>query len=137
VPEPLTLDSWALTRATCLYVDVDVWVPGITDAPIARPELLLAQVQYRRDGGELQTGWLEFVGRFGNNYRYRFDPSRAGIDFIYSSWDKIAYALRFSADGNTWYQVAQGAGPDGGTLRTIARGADWCPQTYWGAAKCP
>jgi len=37
---------------------------GITDASSARPELLLAQVQYQRDNGELQTGWLDFVGRF-------------------------------------------------------------------------
>ena len=136
VPEPLTLDSWALTRATCLYVEVDVWVPGVTDAATAHPELLQAQVLYRRDGGDQQVGWLEYQGRVGNNYRYRFDLWRSGVDFLYTPWDKLTWALRFSTDGNAWFQVAQGAGPDGGALRSIARGADWCPAS-WGAERCP
>ena len=131
VPEPLVLDSWTLTRATCLFVEVDVWAPGLTDAAQEHPELLLAQVQYQRDGGGVQTGWLDYQGRVGNNYRYRFDLWRSGIDFINTPWDKVTYALRFSSDGNSWYSVAQ----DGGAQRTLSRGADWCPGS-WGADAC-
>jgi hypothetical protein len=132
VAEPLVLDSWALTRATCIDVDAEIWAPGLTDAATDHPELVAAEVQFQRDGGPLETGWLDFVGRVGNNYRYQWDIRRAGIDFFYTPWDTVTYELRFSTNGHDWFSVAQ----DGGAARTIQRGADFCP-TSWGSAKCP
>jgi hypothetical protein len=130
VTDPLVLDSWALTRATCLQLDLEIWAPGLTDAADAHPELVAAQVLVSRDGGPLETGWLDFVGRVGNNYRYRWDIGRAGIDFYYTPWDAISYQVRFSTNGNDW------SGPDGGVALTLKRGADWCPSS-WGSARCP
>ncbi len=136
VAEPLVLDSWALTRATCLYVDTEIWAPGLSDAAAAHPELVAAQVQFSRDGGPLETGWLDFAGRVGNNYRYQWDLRRSGIDFYYTPWDAIAYSFRFSTNGNDWFRVAQDGGPAGGAAHTLTRGADFCPSS-WGSAKCP
>ncbi|MGZ3439931.1 MAG: DUF6209 family protein, partial [Polyangia bacterium] len=115
VAEPLVLDSWALTRATCLYVDAEIWAPGLSDAAAAHPELVAAQVQLSRDGGAPELGWLEYVGRVGNNYRYQWDIRGSGIDFYYTPWDAITYSFRFSTNGNDWLR----AGADGGATRTL------------------
>jgi hypothetical protein len=124
VAEPWVFDSWVLTQAICTWAEVDVYAAGLTDGASEHPELLLAQVVYSLDGGEAQTGWLGYQGRVGNNYRYRWDIAHSGIDLVNVPWDSVTWALRFSTDGNHWFQVAQGDGPSGGSSRTIAHGAD-------------
>lgn len=127
IPQSIVLDSWALTRADCMWVDIDVWAPGITDQSDQHPEWLEAQVAVTRDGGEPEHQWLTFVGRVGNNYRYRWNLWQ-GNDFVYTPWDRIDYGFRFSVDGNTWYEE--------GVERSIERDESWCPVTYWGEEKC-
>lgn len=122
VAEPLVFDSWVITRAVCKRIEADVWVPGITDASTQRPELVLAQVEVSRDGGAPETAWLDFVGRVGNDYRYRWNVA---VDVVNQPWDTLSWSLRFSTDGNRWTKL----GP-----RTIKRGADFCPTTWTG--KC-
>ena len=124
VAEPWVFDSWVLTQAVCTWAEVDVYAAGLTDGQTEHPELVLAQVVYSIDGAEPQTGWLGYQGRVGNNYRYRWDIGHSGIDFVNVAWDTVTWTLRFSTDGNHWFQVAQGDGPSGGSARTIARGAE-------------
>lgn len=83
IPSILSLDSWALTRAECLWVDIDVHAPGITDQDPQHPKWLEAQVQFSRDWSGASSRWLTFVGRVGNNYRYRWNLWD-GNDFIYT-----------------------------------------------------
>lgn len=128
IPESVVLDSWALTRADCLWADIDVYAAGITDQSAQHPEWLEAQVAFSRDGGEIATRWLSFVGRVGNNYRYRWQLWD-GNDFIHTPWDAIAYGFRFSLDGSSW--------TDDGMPYRITRGADFCPADYWGPEHCP
>ena len=128
IPASIVLDSWALTRAECMWVDIDVYAPGVTDRNDAHPEWLEAQAVFSRDGSAPEHGWLQFVGRVGHNYRYRWQLREAN-DFMVTPWDRIDYGFRFSVDGNTWFEE--------GATRTIDRGADWCPATYWGSEKCP
>ncbi|MFW5739421.1 MAG: DUF6209 family protein, partial [Myxococcota bacterium] len=127
IPQTIVLDSWALTRADCMWVDIDVYAPGITDQPAEHPEWIEAQVIVDRDGSGPEYQWLTFVGRAGNNYRYRWNLWE-GNDFIYTPWDRIDYGFRFSIDGASWFEE--------GVERSIERGDDWCPLTYWGEEKC-
>jgi hypothetical protein len=117
--EPVTVDSYSRERA-CMFVDADVWVPGLTDAG-ARPELVYAQAVWAFDGGAPQSEWLTFVERTGNDFRYRFALPRERM--TREAWSTLAYSLRFSTDGVTWSRVGQSDGPDGGADRTIVRGA--------------
>lgn len=109
--EPIVIDSYLRQRA-CLFVDADVWVPGLTDCAALRPQDLWAQVEWSEAGAPTRTEPLSFVARVGNNYRYRFQlppevrqPPFAGATF----------AFRFSSDGNDWYAI----GPR--TITTAAR----------------
>jgi Family of unknown function (DUF6209) len=113
ISEPTTIDSYIVQRA-CMFVDADVYVPGLTDVS-GDPSLLLAQVVASVDGNEATTSWLSYEGREGNNYRYRWTLPRQELD--YANWGEIAYTFRFSTDGVQWFDIGQ----DGGAPRTIVR----------------
>ncbi|NMO17609.1 hypothetical protein HPC49_18335 [Pyxidicoccus fallax] len=115
---PIVLDSYVMERA-CKWVDADVYVPGVTDAATARPELVQAQVEFSVDGGPLQYKWLSYQGRVGNNHRWRWEVSSEPLQ--YTTWSQYQYAFRYSTDGVSWYRIALGAGPSGGTARTVQR----------------
>jgi hypothetical protein len=132
--EPMMIDQFAITQATCLDLAAEVWIPSLTDLQVAHPEWVLAQVQYSKDGAPLESAFLDYSGRSGNNYRYQWDLRRA-FDFVNVPWSSISYSFRFSTDGNTWYQVGQGPGPSGGASRTLKRGSDFCPSS-WGPPWC-
>ena len=113
--EPITVDNYVLERA-CLFFDVDVYVPGVTDAPAERPDLILAQAELSQDGAGSHQ-WMTYAGRFGNNYRYRFTPDRELLSRL--PWKTWRWAARFSTDGLRWYRVGQQDGPQGGPARTL------------------
>jgi len=115
VDEPIAIDSYLRERA-CLFVDADVWVPGLTDGAERHPERIWAQAELSLDGKPTTYLPLQFVDRVGNNYRYRF---QLPYEVRQPSFTGAGYALRFSTDGNRWYRIAQAAGPDGGAPRTI------------------
>ncbi|MBK7857972.1 MAG: hypothetical protein IPJ65_04960 [Archangiaceae bacterium] len=113
--EPRAIDSYVLERA-CLFIDAEVWVPGLTDAATQHPELVIAQVELLRDGAPSHEA-LSFVGRVGNNYRFKWAPQRDLMTrYDFSTW---SYRLRFSTDGVSWWWVGQGEGGDGGAPRTL------------------
>jgi hypothetical protein len=116
--DPILLDSYLMERA-CLDLYADVYIPGLTDGWSLRPELVQAQVELSRDGGEPTTSWLSFVGRVGNNYRYRWTLPREELRRV--EWNELGYAFRFSTNGVDWYRLATAAGPEGGAPRTITR----------------
>lgn len=117
IAEPTTIDSWIMQRA-CMFVDADVYIPGLTDAG-GDPSRVLAQVQLSTDGGQPTTMWLSHEGRVGNNFRYRWTLPRQELQN--TSWSEIAYTFRFSTDGMNWFSIGQGEGPEGGAPRTIVR----------------
>lgn len=116
--DPLVIDSYVMQRA-CRFVEADVYVPGVTDAATARPELVQAQVEFSVDGGPLQYKWLSYQGRVGNNHRWRWDL--ASEPLAYTTWSQYHYAFRYSTDGVSWYRIGLGAGPSGGASRTVQR----------------
>lgn len=116
--EPMLIDGYIMERA-CLFVDADVYVPGLTDMEPARPELVAAQVEISWDDGPWETQWLEFQERVGNNYRFRWQPSREELRRV--EWTRIRYAFRFSTDGVHWFRMGLDEGPGGGTARTFLR----------------
>lgn len=111
--EPVVIDGYVVERA-CAFVDADVWIPGTTDAATAHPEQVQALVDWSIDGGAENHTWLSFVGRVGNNYRYRWSLP---YELRAQPWDSGSFALRFSTDGASWYRIA---GADG-TARTLVR----------------
>ncbi|QDE93119.1 hypothetical protein BHS06_31350 [Myxococcus xanthus] len=116
--DPIVIDSYVMERA-CKFVDADVYVPGVTDAATARPELIQAQVEFSVDGAATQHRWLAYQGRVGNNYRYRWNL--AAEPLAYTPWNAYAFGFRYSTDGVSWYRIASGVGPTGGAARTVQR----------------
>jgi hypothetical protein len=116
--DPIVIDSYVMQRA-CRFVEADVYVPGVTDATTARPEWVQAQVEFSVDGGPLQSKWLSYQGRVGNNHRWRWDL--ASEPLAYTTWSQYTFAFRYSTDGVSWYRIALGDGPSGGTARTVQR----------------
>ncbi|AKQ63359.1 hypothetical protein A176_000271 [Myxococcus hansupus] len=116
--DPIVIDSYVMERA-CRFVDADVYVPGVTDAATARPELIHAQVEFSVDGAATQHKPLAFQGRVGNNYRYRWNL--ASEPLAYTPWNAYAFGFRYSTDGVSWYRIANDAGPSGGAARTVQR----------------
>jgi len=128
--DPKVLGSWEQQRA-CLFVDAEVYVPGLTDA-MERPERVAAQVVYQVDGGEERIAWLTYAGRAGNNYRYRWDLSREEMNRYY--WNAYAFTFRFSTDGTSWVKTGTADAPYGGEARTLTRDSSWCGAGWPG---CP
>lgn len=118
VAEPIVMNSYVRERA-CSFVDVDVFVPGLTDNDVLHPERILASARVTKDASAPTDVWMTFVGRVGNNYRFRWELPRA--DMTYTAWDRYRYRFRFSTDGNTFYELGN---PDG-TDRTIDRDPSW------------
>jgi hypothetical protein len=122
VPSPAVLDGYVRERA-CSFLDVDVYVPGLTDGEAAlKPWAIAAQAQLGLDGIAIAPAWLTFVGRFGNDYRYRFELPR---DTLYYGvkWSSFSATLRFSTDGNGWVSAP---------AVQISRDATWC-NPAWGS----
>lgn len=115
VPDEVRLDSYLYSRA-CTFVEVDVWVPGLTDGAALKPHGVLAQAELVLDGRALPPAWLTFVGRVGNDYRYRFELPRSEL-YYGPKWTTLRYGLRFSTDGDRW--TAERA-------RTVVRDASFC-----------
>ncbi len=125
IPDPLVIDSWAISRADRKKLDAEVYVPGVSDGS-ERAELVLAQAWVSRDGGSPVEHWMEPEGRVDNNLRFAWNLSDE--DLIYTPWDAFEVELAFSTDGIDWTTV----GPF-----TLERGSDWCPEYYWGSEWCP
>lgn len=107
--EPEVIDSWRWQRA-CLWVDAEVWVPALTDWGEEHPERVQAQVVWRFDDGVENVTWLDYAGRDGNNYRWKWVLPR--VEMGNTQWSTMTYRFRFSTDGAAWHEI----GP-----RTITR----------------
>lgn len=102
-PASLTLDSYLQQRA-CVWVEADVYVPGLTDGVGGlKPHAVFAEATLLLDGVALPPQPLAFVGRVGNDYRYRFELPKSGL-YYGPKWARLEYTLRFSTDGKRWLQ---------------------------------
>jgi hypothetical protein len=123
LPQPIVVTGYMRERA-CMFVDAEVYVPGLTDAR-EEPQALRAQVQYKKStSGALKTAALSYVGRVGNNYRYRWMLPREEMTRVY--WNTIYFKFRFSLNGTTWFKIGTAGGPSGGGYRSIQRDPSWC-----------
>ncbi|MBA2665033.1 MAG: hypothetical protein H0U74_22290 [Bradymonadaceae bacterium] len=116
--EPVVLTSYNRERS-CMFIDADVWVTNLTDANALQPHVIQAQVVSSIDGAAQAPVYLRFIGRVGNNYRYRWTLEREQL--LRTSWQQIDYRFRFSTDGINWLLAGQ---PDG-SARTIVRDASF------------
>lgn len=120
-PDAITLDSYLQQRA-CVWVEADVYVPGLTDGVGGlKPYAVFAEVEASLDGVAQLPQALSFVGRFGNDYRFRFEAPKSGL-FYGPKWKTYEYTLRFSTDGRTWTRDVK---------RSIVRDVSFC-NPAWG-----
>jgi hypothetical protein len=109
VPEPITIDEF-MREQSCIFVDAEVWVPGVTDVATTHPEWILAQVLWAKDSAAPTTAWLDYEGLSGNNAVFRWSIPYEVRDE--ADWTTVSYSFRFSTDGVTWTTVAQPSGAD-------------------------
>jgi hypothetical protein len=121
VPQSVTFDSYLYERA-CTFVDVDVYVPGLTDGAAQKPWEIWAQTELVLDGKKLEPRAMTFQGRVGNDYRFRFELPKQDL-FYGPKWTTLSYAPRFSTDGRLWKQEP---------ARTVTRDASFC-NAAWGS----
>ncbi len=116
VPQPITIDEYMRERS-CIFVDADVWVPGVTDVSAPHPEYVLAQVEWSKDASAPNDSWLDYQGIIGHNARFRWTvPYELRNQ---ADWSTASYSFRFSTDGNQWLRVAQPSGDDWTLLRAF------------------
>ncbi len=120
-PDPMVLDSYIQQRA-CSFVELDVYVPGLTDGAAQKPEAIWAKTNLSLDGQALAPQVMNFVGRFGNNYRYHFELPRSDL-YYGPKWSVLSYTPRFSTDG---------AGFTPEKTRTVTRDPSFC-NPAWGS----
>jgi hypothetical protein len=120
-PASTRLDSYVQQRA-CTFVEVDVYVPGLTDAATLQPHAVFAQAELKLDGVALPATELTFVGRFGNDYRFHFEVPKSEL-YYGPKWTKLEYGFRFSTDGRVWMRE---------TTREVLRDASFCNSAWPG-----
>jgi hypothetical protein len=89
----------------CLAVDAEVLVPGLTTSFSAQPQALQAQVHWRTDSGLESKQWLTFVGRSGQNFRYRWVLPTATLRT--RPWSGLDFSFHFSTDGLFWLKAGK------------------------------
>ncbi|MCU0696215.1 MAG: DUF6209 family protein [Myxococcaceae bacterium] len=121
-PDVLTLDSYLQQRA-CVWYEADAYVPGLTDGVGGlKAHAVFAEAVLVLDGVAQPSQSLSFIGRVGNDYRYRFELPKSGL-YYGPKWTELAFTLRFSTDGRTWVSD---------TTRRVRRDASFC-NPAWGA----
>lgn len=125
-PLSLTLDSYLQQRA-CVWVESDVYVPGLTDAATQKSYAVLAEAELVLDGKPFSTESLSFVQRVGNDYRFHYELPKSALYYVPTKWSRLEYTLRFSTDGRTWLRDV---------TRTVVRDATFC-NTAWGDCSVP
>lgn len=120
---PLTfaMDSYTQQRA-CAFVEVDVWAPGVTDSGSSGVGLF-AQVESSLDGVAQPVRDLQFLGRVGNDWRYRFEVPKSELFYVPSPWSTFEYGFRFSSEGRAWKRESK---------RVLTRDASFC-NPAWGS----
>ncbi|MBM3381326.1 MAG: hypothetical protein FJY29_02685 [Betaproteobacteria bacterium] len=89
----------------CIAIDSEVLVPGLTTSFSAQPQSIQAQVQWKTNTGLSTTQWLTFVGRNGQNFRYRWILPAASLRA--RAWSALDFTFRFSTDGLFWLQAGR------------------------------
>ncbi len=121
VPASTTMDSYVQQRA-CAFVELDVYVPGLTDSGDAQPAAVFAQAELKLDGVALPATDLSFVGKVGNDYRFHFEVPKSDL-YYGPKWQQLEYGFRFSTDGRVWAREA---------TRKIARDVSFCNPSWPG-----
>jgi hypothetical protein len=98
---PTVLDSYVFERA-CMFIDADVYVPGLTDGAGGNLDYVIGEAVYQFAGEDAPaiSVPMTVVGRAGNNARLRWQIDRSM--FLYRAWTQLDATLRFSTDGRTW-----------------------------------
>lgn len=121
-PASITLDSYLQQRA-CVWIEADVYVPGLTDGVGGlKPYAVFAEAEATLDGVPQAPQPLSFIGRFGNDYRFRFEVPKSALYYAPSKWRTYEYTLRFSTDGKSWVRDVK---------RVVERDASFC-NAAWG-----
>lgn len=120
-PASVTLDSYVQTRA-CAFVEVDVYVPGLTDSGEAQPGAVFAQAEGKLDGVAWPASDLTFVGRVGNDWRFHYELPKSEL-YYGPKWTRFEYGFRFSTDGRVWKREA---------TRNVVRDVSFCNPAWGG-----
>jgi hypothetical protein len=106
-----------LQQRACVWIEADVYVPGLTDGVGGLASYaVFAEAQATLDGVAMPAERVSFLGRFGNDFRYRFELPKSTL-FYGAKWSRYEYAMRFSTDGRTWTNDVK---------RTVVRDASFC-----------
>ena len=96
-------------------------VDAVDETTIKTPDPRLA-LELRAQGVAQPAQPLSFLGRFGNDYRYRFELPKSGL-YYGPKWKKFEYTLRFSTDGRSWTRDV---------TRSVVRDVTFC-NAAWGS----
>jgi hypothetical protein len=118
-PDSITLDSYLQQRA-CVWVEADVYVPGLTDGAALKPFAVFAEAELVLDGVALASQPLSFVERVGNDYRFHYELPKSDL-YYGPKWRTLEYTLRFSTDGRTWVKDVK---------RTVLRDPTFCNSAW-------
>ncbi len=99
--EPTVIDSYIRERA-CMFVDADVYVPGLTDAG-GNLNYVFGEASFAFAGEAATVAPLRLIGQAGNNARLRWTIDRSM--FMYRTWTTVSYEFRFSTDGVHWLTI--------------------------------
>lgn len=116
VPEPITIDEF-MREQSCIFVDAEVWVPGVTDVATTHPEWIQAKVDWAKDSAAPTTAWLDYEGISGHNAVFRWSIPYEVRDE--ADWNTVSYSFRFSTDGVVWTTIAQPSGADWTIVRAF------------------
>jgi len=106
-----------------VWTEADVYAPGLTDGVgDLKPHAVYAEAELTLDGVALPAQSLSFLGRVGNDYRYRFELPKAVL-YYGPKWSTLRYGLRFSTDGKTWVKDV---------TRDVVRDPSFC-NAAWGS----
>jgi hypothetical protein len=114
VKESISIDEYMRERA-CIFIDLDVWVLGVTDVSAAHPEYLAASVSWSKDGSAPTIEPLEYQRPQWHNARFRWNVPDALRN--HDDWSTASYSFSVSSDGMHTHRYAQGSGAE----RTLVR----------------
>lgn len=104
---------------SCRAIEAEVLVPGLTTSLDVMPEAIQAQVKWSLDGVTQRTQWLNYSGRSGQNYRFRWILPSETLRQV--PWRKLDYSFQFSTDGLFWLSAGRAESHHNGIVspRTI------------------
>ena len=118
MPQPITIDEYMRERA-CIFVDADVWVPGVTDVSTPHPEWIQAEVEWAKDARRADRQLARLPGHRRAQRALPLERARTRCATMADWTHASRYSFRFTTDGTSWTRIAQPSGDDWTIVRAF------------------